>query len=152
MGLNPNMGISVFAGRRGSRDLTLGCMIWIFTKRDCWEYDGRPGGVSGLRVVLLFPCCRGGVGRSEVLLQQVQLSFSYRNKFVIVLPFGLLVNNNTFSKMCIVESLTGYTNDGFYEDQNAYVLIIIKSKTMKLMLVILNFNLLHNQNDGWTVP
>jgi len=35
-----------------------------------------------------------GVG-SEVLLEQVQLNFSFRNKFVI-LPCGLVVDNNTF--------------------------------------------------------
>jgi hypothetical protein len=35
---------------------------------------------------------------SEVLLEQVQLNFSFRNKFVILLPYGLLVDNNTFLK------------------------------------------------------
>jgi len=35
-----------------------------------------------------------GVG-SEVLLEQVQLNFSFRNKFII-LPCGLPVDNNTF--------------------------------------------------------
>ena len=36
---------------------------------------------------------------SEVLLEQVQLNFSFRNKFVILLPCDLLADNNTFSKM-----------------------------------------------------
>ena len=47
-----------------------------------------------------------GVG-SEVLLEQVQLNF-------IILLCGLLVDHNTFSKMCIFKSLTGYTNYGGY--------------------------------------
>jgi len=51
---------------------------------------------------------------SEVLLEQVQLNFSFRNKFIIRLPYGLLVDNNTFSKMCVFESLTGYTDYGGY--------------------------------------
>jgi hypothetical protein len=48
-----------------------------------------------------------GVG-TEVLLEKVQLNFSFRN-FII-----LLVDNNTFSKMCIFKSLTGYTGYGGY--------------------------------------
>jgi len=32
---------------------------------------------------------------SEVLLEQVQLDFSLRNKFIIFLPCGLLGDNNT---------------------------------------------------------
>jgi len=34
---------------------------------------------------------------SEVLLEQVQLNFSFQNKFIILLPCGLLVDNNTFN-------------------------------------------------------
>jgi len=41
-----------------------------------------------------------GVGR-EVLLEEAQLNFSFRNKFIIFLPCGLLVDNYTFSKMCV---------------------------------------------------
>jgi len=33
---------------------------------------------------------------SEVLLEQVQLKFSFQNKFIIHLPCGLLADNNTF--------------------------------------------------------
>jgi len=47
---------------------------------------------------------------SEVLLEQVQLNFSFRNKFIILLPRGLLEDNNTVSKMCVLKSLTGYTD------------------------------------------
>jgi len=36
-----------------------------------------------------------GVG-SAVLLEQVQLNFSFQNKFIILLPCGLLVDNNKF--------------------------------------------------------
>jgi hypothetical protein len=37
--------------------------------------------------------------RSDVLLEQVQLTLSFRNKFIILLPYGLLVDNNTSSKV-----------------------------------------------------
>jgi len=53
-----------------------------------------------------------GMG-SEVLLEQVQLNFSFQNKFII-LPCGRLVDNNIFSKMCVFKSLTGYTDYGGY--------------------------------------
>jgi hypothetical protein len=33
--------------------------------------------------------------------------------------------------MCVFKSLTGYTNYGGYENQNAHFLIIMKSKRMK---------------------
>ena len=36
---------------------------------------------------------------SEVLLEKVQLNFSFRNKFIILIPCGLLVDKNTFPKM-----------------------------------------------------
>ena len=36
-----------------------------------------------------------GVG-NEVMLEQVQQDFSFRNKFTILLPCSLLVDNNTF--------------------------------------------------------
>ena len=49
---------------------------------------------------------------SEVLLEQVQLNFSFRNKFII-LPCGYLVDN-TFSKMCVFESLSSYIDYGGY--------------------------------------
>ena len=51
---------------------------------------------------------------SAVLLNQVQLNSSFRNKFIILFPHGLLVDNNTFSKMCVFKSLTGYTDYGGY--------------------------------------
>jgi hypothetical protein len=50
---------------------------------------------------------------SEVLLEQVQLNFSFQNK-IIILPCGRLVDNNTFSKMCVFKSLTGCTVYGGY--------------------------------------
>ena len=68
-----------------------------------------------------------GVGCGE----QVQLNFSFRNKFTVLFPCGLLVDNNTFSKMCVFKSLTGYTDYGGYKNRNAHFLIIIKSKVMK---------------------
>ena len=43
---------------------------------------------------------------SEVLLEQVQHDSSFRNKFIILLPCDLLVDNNTFSKMCVLQLIT----------------------------------------------
>jgi len=82
----------------------------------------------------------------------VQLNFSFRNKFIILLPCGLLINNNTYSKMWVFKSLTVYEDCGSYENRNAHSLIINKIKgNEQLMLVILNCSLLHDQNDGLTV-
>jgi len=52
---------------------------------------------------------------SEELLEQVQLNFSFRIKFIILHPCGLLVENNTFSKMSVFKRLTGYTDYGGYD-------------------------------------
>jgi len=38
-------------------------------------------------------------------LEQVQLNFSFRNKFIILHPCGLLVDNNTFSKCAFLKVL-----------------------------------------------
>jgi hypothetical protein len=65
------------------------------------------------------------------VLEQVQLNFRFRNKFVILLPCGLLVENNTFSKICVFKSLTGYNDYGGYENRNVHFLIIMKSNVMK---------------------
>jgi hypothetical protein len=43
-----------------------------------------------------------------------------------------------------------YTGDNGYENRNAHFLIIMKSKVMKSLCCLCT--LLHNQNDGWTVP
>jgi len=51
---------------------------------------------------------------SEVLLEQVQLNFSSRKKFIILLLCGLLVDNNTFLKKCVFKSLIGYSDYGGY--------------------------------------
>jgi hypothetical protein len=53
-----------------------------------------------------------GMG-SEVLLEKVQLNFTFQNKFIF-LPCGRLVDNNTLSKMCLSKSLTGCTDCGSY--------------------------------------
>jgi hypothetical protein len=57
---------------------------------------------------------------SEELLEQAQLNFSFRNKFITILPCGHTVDNNTLSKICVFRSLTGYTDYGGYENRNAY--------------------------------
>ena len=81
-------------------------------------------------MVLLSPCFRGGVGEVNYCWNRCSFKFSFQNKFIIVLPCGLLVDNNKFLKMCVFKSLTGYIDDGGYENHNAYVLIIIKSKAI----------------------
>ena len=53
-----------------------------------------------------------GMG-SEVLLEQVQLNFSFQKNFII-LPCGRLVDKNTFSKMCVFKSLTSCNDYGGY--------------------------------------
>ena len=49
---------------------------------------------------------------SELLLEKLRLNFSFRNKFIILLACGLLVDNNTFSKMSVFKSLTGFNEYG----------------------------------------
>jgi hypothetical protein len=58
-------------------------------------------------------CLVSGSGSGdEVLLEQEQLNFSFRNKFIILLPCGLLVDNNTFFFKCaFLEVLLAYTKD-----------------------------------------
>jgi len=65
---------------------------------------------------------------SEALLEQVQLNFSFRNKFIILHPYGLLVENNTFSKICVFKSLTRYTDCSGYvvKRDSAYTHIRVK--------------------------
>ena len=83
---------------------------------------------------------------SEVLLEQVQLNFSFQNKFIILFPCGLLVNNNTFSKMCVFKLIK-------------LIMVVMKTELRifnnnkikgneGLILVILNCTLLYDQNDG----
>jgi len=69
---------------------------------------------------------------NEELLEQVQLNFSLRNKFIILHLCGLLVENNTFSKMCIFKSITGYTDYGGYvvKRDSAYTHIRVNDHTV----------------------
>ena len=45
---------------------------------------------------------------------KVKANNGFRNKFINVLPCGLLADNNTFLKMCVFKTLTGYTDCGGY--------------------------------------
>ena len=54
--------------------------------------DGEVWTECGITLAL-FQGWDGGGG--EVLLEQLQLNFSFRNKFIIFLPCGLLGDNNT---------------------------------------------------------
>ena len=71
-----------------------------------------------------------GMG-SEELLEQVQINFSFQNKFMTLLPCGHPADNNTFLKICVFKSLTGYTDYGGYKNRNAHFKIIMKSKVKK---------------------
>jgi hypothetical protein len=75
-----------------------------FTERNCWAYDvcvGEVWTVGGLTLALFHVW---GMG-SEELLEQVPLNFSFRNKFIILLPCGLLVENNVFQKCAFLKVL-----------------------------------------------
>ena len=58
-----------------------------FTERNCWAYDACAGEAwtEGGFTLALF---QGWVVGSEVLLEQAQLNFSFRNKFITFLPYG----------------------------------------------------------------
>ena len=94
-------------------------------------YDGCALEVSGLRVVLLSSGFRGGVRGVKHCWNGCSSNFCFQNEFIIVLPCGLLVDNNTFIKTRVFKSLTGYIDVGDYENRNAYVLITIKSEAMR---------------------
>jgi hypothetical protein len=68
-----------------------------FMERNCWAYDACAAEVwtEGAFTLTLFQ--GWGMGSEEVL-QQVQLNFSFRNKFII-LPCGLLIDNNIFKNV-----------------------------------------------------
>jgi hypothetical protein len=70
-------------------------------------------GRSGLRVVSLSPCFRGGVWGVKTCWNRCRSINSFQNKFII-LPCGRLIDNNTFSKMCVFKILTGCTDYGGY--------------------------------------
>jgi hypothetical protein len=68
---------------------------------------------------------------SEELLEQAQLNFNFRKMFTTLLPCGHPADNNTFSKICVFKSLTGYTDCGGYENRNAHFKVIMRSKVKK---------------------
>jgi len=86
-----------------------------FRERNCSAYDACAGEVwtEGGFTLALF---QGWGMRNEELLEEVQLNFSFRNKFITLLPCGHPVDNNTFSKICVFKSLTGYADYGGYEN------------------------------------
>jgi len=96
---------------------------------------------------------QGYGGGSEVLLEQSQLNFSFRNKFIIVLPCGLLVDSNTFLNVCILKIYYWLHLMMVVMKTERHMVNDIKIKgNEQLMLVILYCTLLCNQNDGWTLP
>ena len=92
----------MIAGPSRSRDLTFEPHdLKKFMERNCAAYDGCAWKVSGPSVVLLLPCFRGGVGGLKCCWNRCSSHFSFSNEFIIVLPCGLLVANNTVLKLCI---------------------------------------------------
>jgi hypothetical protein len=77
-----------------------------FTERNCWAYDACAGEVwtEGDFTLALFQ--GWGIG-SEVLLEQVQLNFSFRNK-LIILPCGHPVDKNIFLKRAFLKFLLAH--------------------------------------------
>ena len=47
---------------------------------------------------------QGGVGVVKNCWNRRSSYFSFRKKFIIVFPFGVLVDNNKFLKMCVLKS------------------------------------------------
>ena len=106
MGLKLGIWISFLAGHSGSRDLTLDCTIWKIYRKELlsiWCVCVCVLGRSRLTVVSLLPCFRGRVWGVKYCLNRCS-SFSFRNKFIFLLPFGLLVDNNTFQKIWVFKS------------------------------------------------
>ena len=89
-----------------------------------------------------------GVG-SEVLLEQVHFNFSLRKKFINLLQCGLLVHNNTLSKMCVFKSLTGYTDSGGYvvKRDSAYTHISVNDHIVAGSVFLLPSVFIHDQQQ-----
>ena len=119
-----------------------------FMERNCWAYDACAEEVwtEGGFTLAFYQRWGGG---SEVLLEQVQLNFSLRNKFTILIPCDLLEEKNKFSKICFFKKSYWLHRLWWLWRPKCALLIIIESKAM---LVILNCTLLHDQNAAWTVP
>jgi len=53
-------------------------------------YDGCAWEVTGTKLLLLSSCFRSGVGGVKYCWNRKSSNFGFRNKFIIILPFGLL--------------------------------------------------------------
>jgi hypothetical protein len=71
-------------------------------------------------VVLLSPFFRDGVGKVKYCWNRRSSNFSFQNKFIIVLPLGHQVDNNTFLSVCLFKRLAGYIYVGCYETKIVY--------------------------------
>jgi hypothetical protein len=151
--MGPKLGMwisSLLAGRSGLRDQTLVCTIWNSYWKElssvwcvCW--GGLGWGWFHSRLV-------SGVGCEEwSTVGTGAADFIFRNKFITLLPCGLLVDNNTFLIMWFLKVLLA-----------TLIMVVMKTEMSifynnkikgneDLMLVILNCTLLHDQNDDWTV-
>ena len=102
--------------------------------------------------VLLSPCFRGGMGRVEYCWDRCSCNFSSPNKFIIVLPCDLLVDNNTYLKMFIFKM--SYWLHWWWWLWQPKCICCNNNKNKGNegpMLVILNCTLQHNENNGWTL-
>jgi hypothetical protein len=110
-------------------------------------------GRSGPRVVSLSPCFRGGVcWRSDVLLEQMQLNFSFRNKLIILFFFFFLLKISHFQKCVFLKVLPLHWLLCLWKPKCSLLDNNKIEGNEELMLVVLNCTLLHNRNDCWTVP
>ena len=82
--------------------------------------------VLGTHGGFAFALFQGWHGGLKYFWKISHSNFSFQNKFIIFLSCGLLVD---ILRMCVFKSLS--TDDGGYENRNVFVLLIIKSRTMK---------------------
>ena len=100
-------------------------------------------------MVRLSPCFSGGVWGVKYCWNRATLI--YISKLVHnCFPCDILVDNNTFSKMYVFKVLTGYSDDGGYENPNAYILIITIIIIIIIIIVIKDsyiWNITHNMES-----
>jgi hypothetical protein len=129
------------------QDLMLGHMIWKnYGQGVLVRYLDRGWFYS-------CPSFRDGVGAVKYCLNRCTSYFSFPSKFVIVLLYRLLVDCNTFLKMCIFKMSYWLHWWLWLWKPKCICCNNNKNKSNKeLVLVILNCTLQQNQNDRWTLP
>jgi hypothetical protein len=132
-------GSLVLWGRSGPRDLMLGRKIWQIYGKELlsiwWVCLGRIWTEGGFTLIPVSGAEWGGV---KNCWNPCRYNFGLPNNFVTFLLCGFLVNNNIFFLKCaFFKRFVGYTDDGCYKNQNAYVEIIIQIKVMRSLCRLL---------------